>query len=303
MKTNTQHRRRRMNFEELEPRRVFAGHDGPALALDGVNDYARAADSPSLDLGIGASIDATFEAFFYASDPTREANQLLIYKRDAYSIFFNENGLFAELRFNQFGGGLQLFSPGTLSEGWHHVAAVFDNELTSSQDLFALYCDGNLVASTMSFDTSSLNNSTAALALGANFGAVPFSGWIDEARFSNSVRYSGPSHTVSESPFSVDASTRALWHFDDTAGSTSFVDASGNGNTATGLNGAATGIPTAPPDPATNLTANATAANRVHLAWLDPATNETGFKIERSTDGATSSWSPPSAPTPPATTT
>ncbi len=40
------------------------------------------------------------------------------------------------------------------------------------------------------------------------------------------------------------------------------------------------------PAAATNLTANATAANRVHLAWLDPATNETGFKVERSTDGA-----------------
>ncbi len=40
------------------------------------------------------------------------------------------------------------------------------------------------------------------------------------------------------------------------------------------------------PAAATNLTANATAANRVHLAWLDPAVNETGFKIERSTDGA-----------------
>jgi hypothetical protein len=33
------------------------------------------------------------------------------------------------------------------------------------------------------------------------------------------------------------------------------------------------------PAPATNLTANATATNRVHLAWLDPATNETGFRI------------------------
>jgi Fibronectin type III domain len=40
------------------------------------------------------------------------------------------------------------------------------------------------------------------------------------------------------------------------------------------------------PAPATDLTASATAVNRVHLAWLDPATNETGFKIERSTDGA-----------------
>jgi hypothetical protein len=41
-------------------------------------------------------------------------------------------------------------------------------------------------------------------------------------------------------PFVADVHTRALWHFDETAGSTIFADRSSNGNTLTGFNGAHT---------------------------------------------------------------
>ncbi len=37
----------------------------------------------------------------------------------------------------------------------------------------------------------------------------------------------------------------------------------------------------------TNLTATAVSSSRINLAWIDNATNETGFAIERSLDGAT----------------
>lgn len=45
--------------------------------------------------------------------------------------------------------------------------------------------------------------------------------------------------------------------------------------------------PTAPPAAPTSLTANATGASTIHLAWTDNSSNEAGFSIERSTDGTT----------------
>jgi titin len=39
------------------------------------------------------------------------------------------------------------------------------------------------------------------------------------------------------------------------------------------------------PSAPTNLTATAVSSSRIDLAWIDNATNESGFKVERSTDG------------------
>ena len=55
---------------------------------------------------------------------------------------------------------------------------------------------------------------------------------------------------------------------------------SGFSNTATATTPAAI-----PPAPA-NLTATAISNSQINLAWTDPSTTETGFKIERSTDGS-----------------
>jgi len=66
---------------------------------------------------------------------------------------------------------------------------------------------------------------------------VYFDGVIDEIRVSDVVRYSD-NFTPPLEPFTPDANTRALWHFDEPICSTSFEDSSGNSNTLTGENGA-----------------------------------------------------------------
>ncbi|MGH9203500.1 MAG: fibronectin type III domain-containing protein, partial [Vicinamibacterales bacterium] len=43
-------------------------------------------------------------------------------------------------------------------------------------------------------------------------------------------------------------------------------------------------VPTPPPAPS-NLTANAVSSSQIDLNWADNASNESGFRIERSTDG------------------
>ena len=69
-----------------------------------------------------------------------------------------------------------------------------------------------------------------------------------------------------------------------TGGSKTFtvnaVDLAGNSSIVTNVYSVNVPAPI-PPNPPTNLTATATSATQVNLAWSDNSTNETGFKIER----------------------
>ncbi len=90
-RTATHPLRRKLAAELLERRYLLAA-SGPALALDGVDDYATAADHASLDLGIGGSEDFTIEASIYVPDTNITGNKTLFYKQNAYALFFNQNG-------------------------------------------------------------------------------------------------------------------------------------------------------------------------------------------------------------------
>ncbi|MCU0482372.1 MAG: LamG domain-containing protein, partial [Anaerolineae bacterium] len=59
----------------------------------------------------------------------------------------------------------------------------------------------------------------------------PYNGFFDELRISNTVRYSA-NFTRPSAPFTTDANTVALYHFDEGVGN-SIADSSGNANTAT----------------------------------------------------------------------
>jgi PKD repeat protein len=219
-----------------------------ALSLDGVDDYASAPDSASLDLGTGNNDDFTIETFFYVPDLTNTGTDVLVWKPGAYGLYIIYDAsapdrLIFRIWVNS-ANYVYLYYDVRLSVGWHHVAAVFDNENTASQDFIALYLDGSLVASSNQVDwTPGLPDSSSALNIGAYQGMYPAVGWIEEMRFSNVVRYSGTLYTVPTTPFVNDTVTRALWHFNEAPGSTVFADSSGNGNTLTGQNGAHTGSP------------------------------------------------------------
>ena len=217
------------------------------LLLDGVDDYASAPDHASLDLGTGAGEDFTIEMFFYVPDLTNTGTDHLVVKQSAYGLYILysdtiQDRFIFRINFGPLTGDyVYIFYNVDLTPGWHHVAAVYDNEFTDSEDLLALYLDGNQVKTGGGFDTTpGVYNSTSPLNIGAATGINSFNGWLEEVRFSNVVRYNGP-YTVPTSPFTNDANTRALWHFDEAGGATTFSDSSGNGNTLSGLNGAKTG--------------------------------------------------------------
>ncbi len=219
-----------------------------ALSLDGVDDYASALDSAWLDLGTGSNDDFTVETFFYVPDLADTGVNTLVWKPYAYGLYIIYDATLPDQLI------LRIWLDSTdyielpydvkLSRGWHHVAAVFDNETTGGQDLLALYLDGSRVARNDQTDwTPGIPDSTYVLYIGGYMGLYSVAGWIEEMRFSDIVRYSSISYTVPTDSFVNDANTRALWHFNEAPGSTVMADSSGKGNTLTGQNGAHTGSP------------------------------------------------------------
>jgi hypothetical protein len=229
------------------PAALGAIPSGNQLRLDGVDDYASIPDNASLDLGDEEGEDFTIEAFVHVPDETSDAVQVIFYKHSAYRLSVSFHTATDDVLilgvWRDSGAVDQLLVSSTLTTGWHHIAGVFDNEFSPSNDRLSIYLDGAQVAdNSTAFDyTPGINNSTNPLSVGANSGGVPWVGWMDEARFSDSVRYSG-AYSVPTSPFTSDANTRALWHFDNMPCTTSFADSSDGGNTLTGQNGAVTGV-------------------------------------------------------------
>ena len=211
---------------------------GRVLVLDGVDDSAAAPDASALDIGVSAADDFTIETFFYVPDELNNTGDTLFEKAGAYALFITyrtatPDNIVIRVWVTPV-DYVTLTYPTNLTVGWHHVAFVFDNEWTDSADRLAIYLDGALATSADNAEfTPGIRNTTAALVVGD-----AYVGRLEEARISSTVRYPGNTYTVPGAAFAPDASTRALWHFDAAVGATVFSDASGNGNTLTGANGA-----------------------------------------------------------------
>jgi hypothetical protein len=79
--------------------------------------------------------------------------------------------------------------------------------------------------------TSSCQNSDPYLVFGAEkhgYSGINYSGWLDEVRLSNVLRYTAPFARPSQA-FTPDAQTAALYHFDEGMGA-QLLDASGGGS-------------------------------------------------------------------------
>lgn len=183
--------------------------------------------------------------------------------------WINGNIIFDRDRFNQdrkFGlsiaGGMVVFgvsgdgtgdrticgTSNALDEQWHHIAV----QRKRSDGSMSLYVDGVLEAQADglqspdgdisypddgvpgNFCGGPCTNSDPFLVIGAEKhdagSAFPsYSGWIDEVRLSNSLRYTS-NFTRPSQPFAPDANTVALYHFDE-----------GNGNIINDTSGAAGG--------------------------------------------------------------
>ncbi len=258
--------------------------------LDSVDDFASAPDSASLDVGDESSESLTVEAWIYprsfpaAPSTTGENEMIIAAKSNAYRLSIQRDKDTFGNSFPGFRFQVQIdtvssfavvasFSSVTLNQ-WYHIAGVFDN----FADKIKLYVNGQQkVSSTVS---SNLTNSSETFIVGGpppSSGDKYFNGRIDEIRVSDVARYSSDFSSPS-GPFVPDANTRALWHFDESVGSTVFADSSGNGNTLTGLNGDHS-LPVSLSSFAGTLTPKG-----IFLEWrTESEDNNLGFHIYRST--------------------
>jgi len=208
------------------------GEDGVVVHQAGINPSAS-----SLDL-----TTFTIEAWVY---PTANRD-MLIAADSAYYLMIRQQVSDQPLRvefavltytgfpaFRSFVGNLR---PLQLNQ-WNHVVGMVNNSTAqlwvgvngelSNPQLFSGGVD------TRPTQTFSLGNSYPKV-----LGDFPFIGRIDEVRLSSVVRYN--KNFGMPYVFSPDAETVGLWHFDETAGSTTFMDSSGNDYLLSGLNGAST---------------------------------------------------------------
>lgn len=108
---------------------------------------------------------------------------------------------------------------------WHHIAVVY--RTTPQSCIFELFVNGKYVdGGVFSFSNCNLVSETPKnLYLGTNpvsylsYSPYNFSGYIDELRISNNIRYSGINYTVPTSEFTIDNNTIALYHFNEFTGS------------------------------------------------------------------------------------
>lgn len=211
------------------------------LFLDGEDDVALTNDSADLNL---TNSSFTIETWFFVEDPDPYGGGagILLWKNQSYALYIVlGEGYDPDLISFRMWYDTNTYMEWTrwlywMTAGWHHIAGVYDQ----TTDAVRFYYDGNLEMDGTFPHT--LDTSTSGIQVGY------FDGLVEEMRISDSPRYTGDTITLPDTPFTCDANTRALWHFDETAGSTIFFDGENGAypgcgsveDTLFGLNGAMT---------------------------------------------------------------
>jgi hypothetical protein len=207
-----------------------------AMITGDVLDYASGDYHAGLFVGAGG--DFTLEAWFNPRYSGLSAGEkLLLITSPAYAFYLERYLNWATMRYVGCLGFQALPVSGPMTEvahcvepafslAWHHAALV----VQAGRATF--YLDG--VQFGAAFDLPlPLAEAGGAFQVNGNY-----IGALDELRISNTAQYSGD-FVPPSSPAACDASTLGLWHFDELAGSTIFLDACGvSANTLTGRDGA-----------------------------------------------------------------
>ncbi len=202
------------------------------LSLDGSDDFAERSSAAAV---LPAGQDFTVEGWIRscglrgclldARDPI---------SGDGLSLKLSEGG---SLRLRMQGGSTSLDTLLDLplsSTFWQHLALTW-NQSTGIAELFLGGKPSGQFAG--GFSPAAVFSLGRDQATGADY----FDGYLEEFRVSNTIRYTGPFNP--NGPFSPDAATLGLWHFDEPMGSTMLTDASGMGHNLQPRMGASTAAP------------------------------------------------------------
>lgn len=216
---------------------VAPSASGNQVGFDGADDvlvHQVGSSPPASSLDLTAF---TIEAWIY---PLAERSMLVV-ADSGYYLMVRPSPLRIELAvmtstgfpaFVSFAGNA---NPLQLNQ-WNHVVGIADSfartlRVAVNGELSVAQTIGGSVQVSQT-QTFSVGNSHPSW-----LGDYPFAGRIDEVRLSSVIRYS--SDFAPASLLDADGGTAGLWHLDEAAGATTFADSSGNGNTLTGLAGAA----------------------------------------------------------------
>ncbi|HET9235266.1 MAG TPA: LamG-like jellyroll fold domain-containing protein, partial [Candidatus Eisenbacteria bacterium] len=174
---------------------------------------------------------------------------------------------------------------------WYHLAATYDGTT------WCLYVNGAMDTSlVVGRAPASASNVAVSLASALNLAGTAsgfLNGQVDEVRVWNVARSQAQiAATINQRLSSPTTGLVARWGLDEGTGTTVQSTA------GTTINGAITGTgwswttgapfnatPPSPPSAPYGLTATASSATEISLAWIDNSGNETGFEIERSMMG------------------
>jgi hypothetical protein len=212
---------------------LSGGKFGNSLFFNDGNDYVEVSDDASI-----APPSITVEAWVKGTAPIGP------YKYIISKFYTLKDGSWSSYAFYTGGsGGLQFYIGGEASyrisadagtsiwdSKWHHIVGTYDDVT----DILQFYVDGSFISNSVGGSASAIAYDTGKLFFGTyrpSWGYGSFTGYIDEVRISNLVRYSAP-FTAPDSAFSVDANTMGLWHFDESFGSTAYDSSTYSNNGA-----------------------------------------------------------------------
>ena len=201
---------------------------GAAALFDGTGDYLQIGAYTDLNLGTN---DFTYE-FWYRQTTSNTYATFLSSGTATYAsgavVLLGGSGTGSttavRLAAQAAGGTIVYDQSGSAPSNsvWYHFA------LTRSGNTFTLYRDGTSVGTGTYSGSINWNDNSKTVIGGGNWdGASSYvTGWMDEIRLSNSVRYT-TTFTPSTTPFQNDANTLLLIHADGTDASTVFTDDNG----------------------------------------------------------------------------
>ena len=239
---------------------------GGVLVLDGDDDYAILSLVEHGYLIPANTFDFTVEVWFYPkSGPERGENNLILSQQVRFGLTSNTQG--CNLDKNQlccYGSahlegkvkGVITLDVEVEKDQWNYLAVIFkdgafnfayNNRILQTRFPLVDRVAAKVRQKQKDFfvggydeDVFTINQDGIVLSQ-----TTRFHGEIDAIRFSNVARYDLPAERGIEPfdpphRFESDEHTLALWNFDERAGADRFRDASGNGNTLIGMNGATT---------------------------------------------------------------
>ena len=195
---------------------------GASALFDGTGDYLQLGAYTDLNFGTNNFTVEFWINFTNKNNAGMFSNGTATYTTDSI-VFGNDGGTSSFGFFHNPGGRLCHIAHSDFNTGtWYHIAA------TRSGNTFTMYLNGVAKGSSTYSGTINFNaNDATRIGMATWESPTGFTGYIDEFRISNSVRYTA-AFTPSTVAFTNDANTLLLIHADGVDATTQFYDDTGS---------------------------------------------------------------------------